>query len=153
TTRRYGGTGLGLSIAKQLVELMDGRLSLESRLGVGTTFAFNVALRCADAHAPPTHDALRGRRALCVDDNATNRNVLRLTLSQWGIDVAMCETPDACLAAATVDAFDWIVLDHQMPDYGGDELAQRIRTKLVTRCPPIVLLTSAGREAVSARGL
>ena len=156
TTRRYGGTGLGLSISKQLVELMGGRLTVESEVGVGSTFTFNVVLACsASAPASPIDaDVLCGRRILCVDDNANQREVLRETLRFWGVDVAMCAEPEDCLVLARdAGPFDWIVLDHQMPGCGGDELARRIRGVCGDRCPPIVLLTSVGGAAVEAKGL
>jgi PAS domain S-box-containing protein len=155
TTRRYGGTGLGLSISKQLVELMGGTLSVTSEVGVGTTFTFNTMLVCAAApRATAEVDSLKGRRVLCVDDNATNRYVLGLTLAHWGIDVVMCAEPQECLQHANGgSSFDWIVLDHQMPNASGDDVAREIRAALLERCPPIVLLTSVGREAVEAKGL
>ena len=90
TTRRYGGTGLGLTISRQLVELMGGKLGLKSTPGEGSTFWFELSLRRADdvpalerAEDPRT---LSGQRALVVDDNATNRRILRQQLLSWGVE-------------------------------------------------------------------
>lgn len=154
TTRVYGGSGLGLAISQAIVQAMGGQITVTSEVGVGSTFSFTVELgRCADGlgpsdpgDRPATADAhLRGCRALLVDDNETNRRILRLQLESWGITcVDVAGAGDALALLQDGVAFDVAVLDMHMPDVGGCALAKRIRGLPGGGALPMVLLTSLG---------
>nr|MBA2389148.1 response regulator [Geodermatophilaceae bacterium] len=150
TTRVYGGSGLGLAISKALVEAMGGQISVTSEVGVGSTFSFSLVVRaCAEGGirevTPVVSADLTGNRALLVDDNETNRRVLRLQLSSWGVTCVDVSDGYAALDLLRQDArFDLAIIDMQMPLMSGAELARQIRLLPAFARLPLMLLTSLG---------
>ncbi len=140
TTRRHGGTGLGLAICKQLVNMMDGHIGLESEPGKGSTFWFTARFE-RPAGTPPTpagfHDRWSGQRVLIVDDNATTRQVMRHQIIAWRFQCGSAAGGQEALrvlraAAAEGRPYDLALLDVEMPEMDGPELARAIRAE-----PPI----------------
>ncbi|HVO88169.1 MAG TPA: GAF domain-containing protein, partial [Casimicrobiaceae bacterium] len=154
TTRKYGGTGLGLAISRRLCELMGGRLRAESGgLGKGSTFMFTIRAPIAEVPAARQREhigvqpELAGRRALIVDDNATNLRVLSLQAVKWGMQPRATQSPREGLQwIDSGEAFDLAILDMHMPEMDGIELARRIRAARATL--PLVLFSSLGRREV-----
>ncbi|UCE59809.1 MAG: response regulator [Phycisphaerales bacterium] len=158
-TRKYGGTGLGLSVSKQIIELMEGDIWVDSEVDQGSTFSFRVTLELTgdaggaretqDAHTSAARRVLRDRRILVVDDNATNRRILCQMLEPWG-----CSSESAVggtdaltmlrLANAEENPFDLVILDVQMPETDGFQVGAAIRADSSCGDPLIVFLSSLG---------
>ena len=157
TTRQYGGTGLGLAISSQIVQLLGGRLALESAPGEGSRFFFTIDIqRGRGAQPAPAQRAeLRGLHVLLVDDNATNLAVLKGYLSAWGMtfETASGAAPamDAFRAAAGQRHFDVAVLDLNMPGTDGITLAKRLRAEPAGDRTRLVLLTSSAQRGEAQR--
>ncbi len=159
TTRKYGGTGLGLSISKRLVGEMGGRIGVKSENRQGTEFWFTVVLQKQPDGKEKKFlvpSDIRGKRFLVVDDNATNRYLLREQLKSWkcrSCEVssgaqALTELNDAITAE---DPFDIAIIDLQMPEMDGEVLGQKIKQDPVLQQTTLILMTSTGMRGESRR--
>jgi signal transduction histidine kinase/CheY-like chemotaxis protein/tetratricopeptide (TPR) repeat protein len=154
TTRKYGGTGLGLAISKLLAELMGGTMGVRSD-GPGTGSTFHFTIKAVPARLPEGGEArrrqvigeqpaLKGKRVLVVDDNATNRRILALQAAKWGMVAIDTDAPEKALPLLQQQRFDLAILDMHMPGMDGVQLATRIRE--AGHALPLVLFTSLGRQ-------
>jgi two-component system, sensor histidine kinase and response regulator len=150
SNRKYSGSGLGLTICRQLIELMAGSIKVESEMGKGTTFSIFMKLPLGVQVNDTTaaHAKFDGARILIVDDNAVNRLVLKERLESWKVNVtSSCDGAEALALldneAAANRRFDAIILDYNMPNMDGVELAGVIQSLAYWKTTPMVLLSSS----------
>jgi len=149
-TRKYGGSGLGLAISQRLVELMGGRITVQSELGRGSDFTFTARFGLqisGEAVAPSPDVRFWGGRTLVVDDNATNRLILVESMSRWNIPVVTADGGEAALremrdASQRGAPFQLVLLDRRMPGMDGLDVAKAVRADPHLQGTNLILLTS-----------
>lgn len=154
SARRHDGAGLGLSISKRIIEAMGGSIKVESEIGEGSCFSINISLaidETASGLTAPPPNIFKNMRALIVDDNQVNRQILLEQTAAWGLDADAAESASEGLGmlkkrANNGSPYTIAILDYQMPLMDGVQLAKRIKAEKNIAATPLILLTSAGRK-------
>ncbi|WP_440056514.1 ATP-binding protein (plasmid) [Pseudoalteromonas sp. T1lg65] len=146
TSRQYGGTGLGLAISKELTELMGGSLTLNSKLGKGSTFQITLSLPEGTRPQATSLDidgsAISGLKVLVAEDNPVNRVVINAMLNSFGIEPKIVENGQLAVEAIQAEPFDMVLMDCQMPVLDGYEATAKVREKFSQSQLPIIALTA-----------
>lgn len=161
--RRFGGTGLGLAISQRLVNRMGGHISVDSALGRGSSFSFELTLPLGSAPLRPSRVpfAIRARqlagRVLVVEDDRVNQRVIELLLEKLGLQAVVVGDGESAVEVATLERWNAVLMDCQMPGMDGLEATRQIRTRLQGRPLPIIALTAnamnADRDACVLAGM
>lgn len=153
TTRQYGGTGLGLAISSQLVDMMGGQLSVESKMGRGSTFQFSASFdRAEEQSEPPAAElsTLHQMEVLVVDDNRTNRIICEEMVSNWGMKATSVDSGQSALEefdrmAESGRPYQLALVDVMMPGMDGFEFVKQLRTRPQAESLAVIMLSSANR--------
>ncbi len=150
TTRTYGGTGLGLAICQRLVSLMGGNIRVESEVGKGSSFIFNIKVEANrdvkkyKANANVEMVSLKGKHILILDDNKTNLKILKTQCNIWGMDATTFEHYEDALTSIETDTYDLVIIDMLMPGKDGIEVTKII--KELRKDLPVILFSSSGNH-------
>lgn len=147
-TRKYGGTGLGLVIAKQLVELMDGQISVSSTKGQGSEFTFTVRLGLTDDQSllAASPERFKDRCFMVIEDNAIERELIGRILSSWGVEPILCASGEEALAIADQVKIDYVLVDWSLPGMNGLELMDALQARHAGQFPKIIMISALMRD-------